>query len=611
MRRDSRSGESSSNHSTNSKGSNPSKGSRVSSNSNPRSSNGSAKRCSWEILPRTVSDEQSSKKSSETRAVVDGSNGLNKTTQLNGSKSNGADYVHLIPKDEAPRSISTSQPAPEESTTSVLPPTKKQATKRTEHEATIEANQSDTTENPTIPPETRKPEVQTPTFNTESTATRVPDETPDTTKSVAEMPALVKSRNRLGSEGQSGLSSFLDQPRSSQSSYKTATQSLSDASRASSDGLTMAANLDQTANGKTTPSPPAPRSIIQLEEEERRKMALADLDYRQKMAEMQPTRSLSAGHYPTNIVKPITARARSHTVSSVANHQPELSANSTNSTISSIVPYPAVYQTPAINAANLMEGYLRILPTGIFSKFRGGKRRYLSLNPAMACLFYWKHESRKNKGPAKCFNVITSARLAAPSSTTILVQYGGDGSVLTLKADSLQDCQRWLDAFNMIGQELSQLSTVHGDPQRRRLPSAYPADSEFSLNSATSELVGPIDDVQSLEESSSASAPVICTADKIRATFMMEFQKQQSQYNKLANSGPKVIAFHSFFSLVFCIIPYLHQPFISHTTAFVFSNRQPNKYSTGQKDRAPCGLVGEQSSPSIPETPFLSLILDF
>lgn len=167
----------------------------------------------------------------------------------------------------------------------------------------------------------------------------------------------------------------------------------------------------------------------------------------------------------------------------------------------------------------ICQGYLKMVPHGMFCKFRQSKRKYCALDIRLRCFFYWKNIEQRDTGRAKCLSLVVGGS-ASSESIEFEMSYGGGASTAILKCESIEDAQRWLNALDLLKTERERSVSRTSS---KFVPSLM--DSK-SINTAT------YSSPPSSRDWNSPEKPVVnedtfSHTENIRSIFGAEYQKQQ------------------------------------------------------------------------------------
>lgn len=151
------------------------------------------------------------------------------------------------------------------------------------------------------------------------------------------------------------------------------------------------------------------------------------------------------------------------------------------------------------------------------------KPRYVEFQPITKCLFYWRKESAKLRGRAKCFDNVVGCQLLFPSGkpyTIMRVSYGGGLAQTKLKFTKREVAEQWANAVaaSQVPEPSTKLS-YPATPTSGTLQKATPSSSER-------------------RESDSHSDDAITPQAQIRSIFRVEFQRQSSKLHVKKKKEP-------------------------------------------------------------------------
>jgi len=186
-----------------------------------------------------------------------------------------------------------------------------------------------------------------------------------------------------------------------------------------------------------------------------------------------------------------------------------------------------------------------VLEKPLFRHWCRCKRRYLEFQALSRCIFYWRKESDRDKGRAKCFGDVVGAKLLNNDQlkkyTVLQVAYAKGKQLANFRFASHQEAARWADELSSLSR--CESTVVVNSSQRTRSPSSSCSKQLPTPNRAFGVSQASCTTSSGADQ---GSDPVL----KIRSIFAKELAKQRSNRTFSKKGSPSGSPHSSMLSII-------------------------------------------------------------
>jgi hypothetical protein len=176
----------------------------------------------------------------------------------------------------------------------------------------------------------------------------------------------------------------------------------------------------------------------------------------------------------------------------------------------------------------------------VFRHWRYWKQRYVEFDPVSRCIFYWRRESDKLKGRAKCLDGVVSAEVlkSVPGKPDFFhrlkLRYGGGNCTTIMRFVSLEAVTEWAKALSV--EPVPEPSTQLHSPATSASHSKSGDEDREKLSWKASVRTTPSKIESAATNEDTDENPEV---SRIRGIFASEFRKQSSFRQKRMSTGSR------------------------------------------------------------------------